>query len=108
MQLQQRPNRLGGPSAESALCGYAKIGNERSSHRQPSLGSLDAVCDVNKPEVQFGPRRELKVLQGCEVRLIVTIARHRHMEPIDWTADRSRDVVVKPDHVAHIDGLSHV
>ena len=70
--------------------------------------SFDPVGVMNEPQAEPGFRTQLQIPQRLEIRVVVAIARHRHVDELDGSPDLPADPIGEFDHVAHVGRLDHV
>ena len=88
----QRFDRFGLPSAEAALGGDPERRNVRERRGDAPVGAFDPVA-VYQPEVEFGRSWQVERLCRREVRFIVAVFWHRHVNPVERSLQPGRDLV---------------
>src|SRR5262249_5864578 len=90
------------PASPAAFRRHAVAGPDPARGRHAALSPLDPIRVVHQPEVQLRLAVQAQVLEWPEVGIVVPIARHRHVDPMNRPRD-SRGQLVR-----HLDKLTHV
>src|SRR6202034_2650842 len=90
------------PPSEAAFGGDPEIRYDPLRCSSAPVCAFDAVGEMDQAEVQFRPRLELQMTQRFEIRIVVPVARHRHMKPRDRSMNRLCQPVIHVDHAARI------
>ena len=108
MDAQQLGDRRRRPPAPAALGGHAEAGDEASRGLHPAPRALDAVRVVDEPQIELGLRPQAQLGQRRVVPLVVAIARHRQVNPVERAAQAGRQRVGDLHEAAGVGGLLEV
>jgi hypothetical protein len=76
--------------------------------RSPALCTFDPIGKMDESKIKFGAGLKLEIAQWRKIRIVVAIARHRHMQPSDRTVNRSCEAVIHINHAAYIGRLPNM